>query len=193
MNRKNQYIVEEKDKLAIAQNWIHQLANGINPLDGSVLKDEEIVNNVHVSRCLFYVANVLGKYAERRTKSNASRHIKFDVSVVPIDSYDYQESITLTDFARKIKMLIPETMKVISYATMADWLIQKGFLERSEPDSIGHGKKVPTEKGNEIGIYAEERDRNGTTYIVTVFRPEAQKFLIEHLEEISQTKNIKQQ
>ena len=76
---------------------------------------------------------------------------------------------------------------------MADWLIQKGFLERSEPDSIGHGKKVPTEKGNEIGIYAEERERNGTPYIVTIFRPEAQKFLIEHLEEISQTKNIKQQ
>ena len=185
--------MDENDKLVIAQNWIHQLANGINPLDGSVLKDDDIVNNIHVSRCLFYVADLLGKYSERRTKSNASRHIKFDISAVQIDSYDYSESITLTDFARKIKMLIPETMKVISYATMADWLIQKGLLKISEADSIGHGKKVPTEKGNEIGICTEERERNGNSYIVTIFNPEAQKFMIDHLEEIAQAKSINQQ
>ena len=29
-NTKNKYTMDEKDKLVIAQNWIHQLANGIN-------------------------------------------------------------------------------------------------------------------------------------------------------------------
>ena len=45
--------MEEKEKIAIAQDWVSQLANGINPLNGNVLKEDDVVNNVHISRCLF--------------------------------------------------------------------------------------------------------------------------------------------
>lgn len=67
--------MEEKEKILLAQKWVHQLANGINPLNGNALKEDDIVNNVHISRCLFYVADFMGKYSERRSKSNASRNI----------------------------------------------------------------------------------------------------------------------
>lgn len=43
----------DTDKLRIAKEWISKLANGINPLDNNLIKDEDIVNNVHISRCLF--------------------------------------------------------------------------------------------------------------------------------------------
>jgi hypothetical protein len=55
--------MEEKDKLALAQEWIRKLANGINPLNGNAVKEDDVVNNVHISRCLFYVADVMEKSA----------------------------------------------------------------------------------------------------------------------------------
>lgn len=49
----------DQNKLKVAIDWINKLANGMNPLDGSTLPDSDIVNNVHISRCLFYFAIVL--------------------------------------------------------------------------------------------------------------------------------------
>ena len=49
----------DQNKLKVAIDWINKLANGMNPLDGSTLPDSDIVNNVHISRCLFYVSHVL--------------------------------------------------------------------------------------------------------------------------------------
>ena len=49
----------EKEKMQYAKNYIDQLANGINPLNGEAAQDNDIVNNIHISRCLFYVSSVL--------------------------------------------------------------------------------------------------------------------------------------
>lgn len=43
-------------KLRTAQDWIEKLANGINPLTLEPVKEDDIVNNVHISRCLFFVS-----------------------------------------------------------------------------------------------------------------------------------------
>ena len=67
--------MEEKEKIAIAQDWVRQLANGVNPLNGNVLKEDDVVNNVHISRCLFYVADLLGKYSERTKKPTSLRNM----------------------------------------------------------------------------------------------------------------------
>ena len=40
---------------------MEKLANGVNPIDDSVIPDEDVVNNVRLSRCFFYVADVLGQ------------------------------------------------------------------------------------------------------------------------------------
>ena len=74
--------MEENEKILKAQDWVRKLANGINPLNGSLVKEDDVVNNVHISRCLFYVADLLGNYAEKRTWSNSSRNIPFDSSAM---------------------------------------------------------------------------------------------------------------
>ena len=35
-------------KLKTAQDWIEKLANGINPLTSEPVKENDIVNNIHV-------------------------------------------------------------------------------------------------------------------------------------------------
>lgn len=177
--------MEETEKIALAKSWVQHLANGINPIDGSELKDDDIVNNVHISRCLFYVADILGKYSERRTKSNVSRHEKFDSSVIQLDNYIYSDAITISEFARKVKILIPETMKVVSYKSMVSWLMHKGFIEEVRSENDGRIMKVATEKGNSVGIFTDKRDRNGSPYAIIIYNPDAQKYLLEHLSEMS--------
>lgn len=177
--------MEEKDKIALAQDWVRKLANGINPLTGNAVNEDDVVNNVHISRCLFYVADLLGKYTERRPRSNSSRTIPFSASALQKEKYNYVEAISISAFARELKKLIPENMQSVSYKSMTTWLIQEGMLSETISDN-GHTYKITTEKGEESGIYTEEREReNGGHFLLTLYNREAQRFLLEHLEEIS--------
>ena len=54
-------IMTELEKMQRAKMYIDKMANGINPIDGSMIPDEDVVNNVRLSRCFFYVADVLGQ------------------------------------------------------------------------------------------------------------------------------------
>ena len=103
--------MEEKDKIVLAQDWVRKLANGINPLTGNAVNEDDVVNNVHISRCLFYVADLLGKYTERRPRSNSSRIIPFTASAVQKEKYNYVEAISISAFSRELEKLIPEDMK----------------------------------------------------------------------------------
>ena len=49
----------ELEKIEHAKGYIDQLANGINPITGEPVPESELINNVHISRCLFYVSEVL--------------------------------------------------------------------------------------------------------------------------------------
>ena len=54
----------ELETLERAKMYMEKLANGINPIDNSVIPDEDIVNNVRLSRCFFYVSDILRQVIE---------------------------------------------------------------------------------------------------------------------------------
>ena len=54
----------ELETMERARQYMEQLANGINPLDGSMIPDGEVVNQVRLSRCFFYVESVLRQVIE---------------------------------------------------------------------------------------------------------------------------------
>lgn len=177
--------MEDKEKLAIAQDWVRKLANGINPINGSIIKEDDVVNNVHISRCLLYVADILGKRAERKFRSNQLRNISFVASAVQKEKYNYVDGISISAFIREIERIIPENMQSLNYKSILKWLIQKGYIVENEVDETGHAFKIPTEKGKRIGIYTEKRERTGGYYIVTLYNRNAQRYLLDNLEEIS--------
>lgn len=51
----------ELEKMQRAKMYIDRLANGINPIDDAPAADSDIINNVRISRCLFYVSDILGQ------------------------------------------------------------------------------------------------------------------------------------
>lgn len=179
--------MDERDKILMAHDWVRKLANGINPLTGNTVKEDDVVNNVHISRCLFYVADLLGKHTEKRSRPNSSRTSPFTASAVQKEKYNYVDAISISAFAREIEKLIPEDMKAIGYTLMTNWLVQRGLLRESEPDINGRTFKIASEKGKEIGIYSEDRESEGRGhYTITLYNRDAQRYLLDHLEEISQ-------
>ena len=74
-----------------------------------------MVNNVHISRCLFYVADLLGKYSERTKKPASLRNLPFLASAMQIDKYNYAEAISISPFAKALEKLIPENMQSVNY------------------------------------------------------------------------------
>ncbi len=42
-----------------AKLYIDKLANGVNPITDKPVSDEDCINNVRITRCLFYVSDVL--------------------------------------------------------------------------------------------------------------------------------------
>ena len=170
-----------------SKNWVRQLANGINPLNGSALKDDDIVNNVHISRCLFYVADLLGKYSEKKIRSDSLRTEPFAVSFLQLDKYNFVDAVSISGFVRALENLLPDNMKNITIRSATTWLVQKGMLRESESDVTGRKYKIATENGNRIGIYSEVREgERGGHYLATLYNRDAQRYLLDHIEEISQ-------
>ena len=51
----------ELETLKRAKMYIDSLARGVDPISGQPAEDDSVINNVRISRCLFYVSDVLEK------------------------------------------------------------------------------------------------------------------------------------
>lgn len=63
----------ELEKMQRAKMYIDKLANGINPIDDKQVSDEDAINNVRISRCLFYVSDILEQVISRKNKKIKSK------------------------------------------------------------------------------------------------------------------------
>lgn len=54
----------EIEKIERAKVYMEKLANGINPIDNTMAPDKDIINNVRLSRCFFFVSDVLRQVIE---------------------------------------------------------------------------------------------------------------------------------
>ena len=57
----------ELDTMKHAKEYIDKLANGIDPFTGKPIPDDDIVNNVKLSRCFFYISGILEKVIKDST------------------------------------------------------------------------------------------------------------------------------
>lgn len=54
----------ELEKMQRAKMYIDKLANGINPLNDLPAAESDVINNIRISRCLFYVSDILRQVIE---------------------------------------------------------------------------------------------------------------------------------
>lgn len=167
-----------------AQNYIEKLANGENPLDDSFISDDSLINDVRISRCLFYVNDVLKQLMENKIVKNIGNHKK--------QAFEYDEElaqkiyisiipISLSEIIQNICSVFNESKK-LTYKQVASMLKDKGIL-KDNPQL--NPKLIANENMADKGIWTELVERqNGKNYLRTLYNEEGQRLVIANLKDI---------
>lgn len=63
-------------------------------------------------------------------------------------------------------------------------LKDEGYLTDELEAKTGKARKVPTEKGKELGIYVMEREYNGRMYQTVIYNENAQRYVVESVKRL---------
>ncbi|MBE6662816.1 MAG: hypothetical protein E7606_06045 [Ruminococcaceae bacterium] len=180
----------ELEKIAYAKSFIDKLANGINPLDDTPIPDNDIANNVRLSRCFFYVSDILRQVYENGgvTKPKRSPKIPFTVSLEQLERFEYSvDPIPVSEIAKRIYAMVKnENMEKVSYRQINQWLLNMGMLYLHD---FGGKRPIkrPTEAGNQIGITVETKMGRYGEYQVVLYNEGAQRFILDNLDAVVAT------
>ena len=180
--------MDEQNALRRAQLYIEKPANGIDPVTDMPVPEGDVIQQVQISRCLFYVSGLLRRMEKERSTSSQEKNVKlpFCLSRSQRDYYIYSDMpTTLSDIVKRLNALKQnDKMENLKYRTLADWLVQQGKLMRWHT-SGGKQTLRPAAAGRNEGILMRERhDREGKTYYVVLYENRAQRYILEHLDEI---------
>ena len=170
-----------------AKSYIDKMATGIDPISGVAVPETDCINQVRISRCLFYVSDILRKVIENGGVIAPVKKWKtqFSVSKEELSHFEYSDKpIPVSEITNRINKLVdPESTYKFKHRSITNYLILHGFMTENT-DLYGKTSRVPTKEGIELGIMREDRNGSKGPYQVTVFNIGAQEFIIEHLDEI---------
>jgi len=187
----------ELEIIAHAKGYLDKLANGINPLTNEALEEHEIVNNVRISRCLFFVSDVLRQVIEKGClqglKSSRSVYTEpFHLTQEQRARFPYSKSpMYISAIAKQLNELAGSSeMKPLSHAAISGFMEWPGYLCQPAA-AAGQPKRVPTESRQALGIRTERRvNQHGVPYQATLYSESAQRFIVAHLDEIEQLNRL---
>ncbi len=181
--------MDDFDLLYNAKVIIDKLANGINPLNGAPVAEDDVVNNVKITRCFFYVSDVLRKLIEKggTVKEKKTAKTSFSITDEELAAFEYSDApIALTHVIARINSLVNlEKIKKITYKPVVTWLKNIGLLEDSN-GRYGKAKTCPTQQGEEMGISIEKRLGRSGVFFATYYNRNAQEFIVNHIQAISE-------
>ena len=174
-------------KLDTAISYIKRMAEGNHPVTNRPAEDDSVINNPNVIRCMYFIQEVLEQVKSNNgvivTKKKKGR-LPFPFEV--LKEYRYEKDKSISHIISQIGELVdnPE-VKMISYKPITDWLKSADYLGEKIDMLSGKKTTIPTTKGEQLGIYMEERiSMRGDSYQVVMYNKRAQEFLVENLEAI---------
>lgn len=182
----------ELEKLKRAQTYIEKLANGINPITDQAAADTDIINNVRLTRCFFYISDLIRHVIDNGGVIGKSGKIKlpFCISTEQLSCFEYSDTpIPISEITIRINKLInTETSKKLKATSITSWLVDTEILYFADTTN---GKKVkrPTKSGINIGIDTENRTGRYGEYTVVVYNKAAQQFIIDNFDAIVEIEN----
>lgn len=170
-----------------AKDYLDKLAQGIDPLSGQEVPENDVINNVRISRCLFYVSDVLRQVIENGgiqvRKVKKSEKPPFALSFEERAHYPFGDlPVTVSVIAQRLNELTePETMQKLKTTSITKFLLQSGLLFEEEGVD-GSKNKRPTQAGRQLGISTAQRTGQNGEYTVIVYSREAQQFILDNLD-----------
>jgi len=177
-------MITELEKMERAKMYIDKMAEGINPITNEYAPENDTINNVRISRCLFYVSEILEKVianggeVTQVVKSTGGSRNFFFITDEQLDRLSPREnSCYAKDIAEDIKAVTAENNTAKFQATwITEWLVSVGMLEQTEKG------KCATDAGVSIGIESQLRQSiQKGEYFVNIYSPEAQQFIFDNI------------
>lgn len=176
----------ELETIARAQMYLENLAKGVNPLTGEEVADGDVVNNVRISRCLFFTADLLKKIVDNKGKYKAEmpEQKPFSLTQDQIARYEYSNhSLSVTEVVKRFNALIDTAyMKELKTKQVTEWLESIGILQNIVVNN--KTRRRPTTHGENIGITVEERMGQYGMYEGVFYSTRAQHFIVDHIDAI---------
>lgn len=175
----------ELEKLQRVKQCIDSLAEGLNPFTGEPLPETDIVNDVRVSRSLFFVSGLLQEQMQGTAGKNKSKKQAFWLSLEERERVKFSsQPIPASELARRMNDAASRSeRKKISYRPITDWLVNVGMLKLSE-NSIGSQRHRPTDSGKKLGIFVDNRVGQYGSYQVVLYNINAQHFVVDNIDAI---------
>ncbi|MGN0657742.1 MAG: hypothetical protein ACI4KR_13220 [Ruminiclostridium sp.] len=172
----------ELDKMKRAQMYIQKMAEGINPLTDETVGDNDLVNNVRISRCLYYVSDILKQVIANNGivggKSGSGPFFITDEQRALLAPFE--QPVFAKDIVERINEITAENRcKKFAARWITEYFVSLGMIEE------GYSGKAATESGKEFGIITESRiSMRGGEYAVNKYTPDAQRFIFDNLDAI---------
>ena len=177
----------EIETIARAQMYLEKLAKGIDPLTDKEIGENDIVNNVRISRCLFYASDILKQIviSKGRFKISVPAKGEFTITREQLAGFEFsQRPINVSEIVKRINLLIDSlSVKQLKTTGITNWLVEAGMLTTNIiRDKI---VKRPTAAGMNLGITTEERtSQYGVQYESVFYDIAAQHFIIDNMDAI---------
>lgn len=179
----------ELEKIEYTKKFIDQLANGINPIDGKVIPENDIMNNVRMVRCMFYVSDILRQIIDNggitsQKRTSGGKKTDFSLNAEQRNSFPYSASpISISEITKRLNELKKDdSMKNITHNMITSWLVQSGILAEEIDD--GKTRKKPTETAYSLGITLEYREGINGLYSVVLYNINAQHFILDNMDAV---------
>ncbi|MCI8754958.1 MAG: hypothetical protein HFG18_00010 [Oscillospiraceae bacterium] len=196
--------IDKLELLQRAKEYMESLAEGTDPVSGQKLSREDPMGSERMARCFAFVAGILeetiaqrksqGKTAsQNKTASvkkqtgtqNKKEKIIFSITPEQLAAIQIEKTpVSLKETAHKLNKAASFEKSEMDNVLLSDGLEALGLLKYEE-SMDGKRRRIPTEKGYEIGLDRQCISLNdGGHYWMNVLTPKGQQFLLEHLEEI---------
>lgn len=132
------------DLVKHTKDYIEKMDNGINPLNGEKVSSNDLINNVRINRCLFYINNVLEKVLNNGgvTRYNHIKKSFFYLNRESLNKYDYNEGdLSISKIIKKM-LLKRQNIANLKIISVYNYLISIGLIYEIDVN----GKKSKRQK-----------------------------------------------
>lgn len=177
----------ELETMIRAESYIRKMADGINPITNEPAADDDMVNNIRITRCLYYVSDILRQVIDndgviKKKSGGSGKKAEFfitDEQCAALTEFD--RPVYIRELADKLNELAEVNgCKKFAARWATEYLVSIGILV------VDDGTKRATEDGIALGITSEKRQSNYSPkeYWVNMYSPEAQRFIIDNIDSI---------
>jgi len=168
------------------------LAKGVDPTSGEVLPKDTVLNNIHLSRCFFFVSDILRQISENGGVVGQIRRSTLPPFSLLSDMHDQieitVEPTMIKRFTDRINSLVDVcAMQKLKVTALTSWLVINGYL--CEEMINDKKRKAPTKQGEKSGILSEPREGQYGSYLAILYNENAQRLLVSNLDQIISISN----